>query len=162
MTYHIVAGVDGSPHSLAALRWSLTEAAARSTEVTAIYAWQIPFLSTPGAFNRAELEKASKDFLIAAVSEVARATKIPLRTVTAEGDPMEALIAASKHANLLVLGIRGRSPFKQLMLGSVSQACAAYALCPVVLVKPTDQAPAAPDWTGLTQPEAPGGTRPSA
>ncbi len=140
MSYRVVVGVDGSPHSLAALRWSLTEGAARSAEVTAVYAWQIPFLSIPGAFDRAELEQVSREFLISTVSEVAHSPDIPLRTVIAEGDPIEALIAASKHAHLLVLGIRGRSPFKQLMLGSVSQACAAYALCPVVLVKPTDQA----------------------
>ena len=57
----------------------------------------------------------------------------------AEGDATEALIAASKDADMLVLGIRGRSPVAGLMLGSVSQACAASATCPVVLIKRHDQ-----------------------
>jgi nucleotide-binding universal stress UspA family protein len=56
----------------------------------------------------------------------------------AEGDPAEALITASKDADLLVLGTRGRSPLAGLLLGSVSQLCAAAASCPVVLIKKKD------------------------
>jgi nucleotide-binding universal stress UspA family protein len=104
MTYQIVAGVDGSKHSRAALLWALDEAQCHSGEVTALFAWQVPFLSFPGAFDREELEQASKE------------------------------------ADLLVLGIRGRSPFAGLLLGSVSQGAAATASCPVVLVKLTDRA----------------------
>jgi nucleotide-binding universal stress UspA family protein len=92
-----------------------------------------------GAFAREELEKASKDFLIETVSEIAASPQVPLQTLVAEGDPAETLIAASKDADLLVLGIRGRSPFKGLLVGSVSQGCAAKAPCPVVLIKPSDE-----------------------
>lgn len=139
MRYRIVVGVDGSSHSRSALRWALADAAGHSGEVTAVYAWQMPFLSFPGAFDREELEKVSKNFLIDTVSAVAPSPAVPLRTLVAEGDPTEAMIAASKDADLLVLGIRGRSPFKGLLLGSVSQGCAAGAPCPVVLVKPSDE-----------------------
>ena len=55
--------------------------------------------------------------------------------MVAEGDAAESLIAASKDADLLVLGTRGRSPLAGLLLGSVSQLCAAAAECPVVLIK---------------------------
>jgi MFS transporter, PHS family, inorganic phosphate transporter len=51
----------------------------------------------------------------------------------------EALVTASEDADLLVLGIQGRSPFAGLLLGSVSQGAAATASCPVVLVKATDE-----------------------
>lgn len=139
MTYRIVVGVDGSTHSSAALRWALSEAQARSGEVTALFAWQVPFLSFPGAFDRDELEKASKDFLIETVSKIAPTPSVPLRPLIAEGDPTESLVKASQNANLLVLGIRGRSPFAGLLLGSVSQGAAATASCPVVLVKVTDE-----------------------
>ena len=47
MTYRIVVGVDGSPPSDAALRWSLAEAEARGGEVVAVFAWQVPFMSFP-------------------------------------------------------------------------------------------------------------------
>lgn len=136
MSYQIVVGVDGSPHSIAALRWSLDQAASRGGSVTAVLAWQVPFVSIPGAFDRAELEQGYREFLIRTVSEVAPA-QVPLDTVLAEGDPAQSLVtaAADAAADLLVLGIRGRSPIAGLMMGSVSQACAASASCPVVLVK---------------------------
>jgi nucleotide-binding universal stress UspA family protein len=139
MTYQIVVGVDGSKHSRAALLWSLAQAQGRSGRVTALFAWQVPFLSFPGAFDREELEKTAKDFLVETVSEIVPTPAVPLRTIVAEGDPTESLVEASKQADLLVLGIRGRSPFTGLLLGSVSQGAAATAHCPVVLVKVTDQ-----------------------
>lgn len=139
MTYRIVVGVDGSEHSTAALRWALDEAQARSGEVTALFSWQMPFLSFPGAFDRDELDKASKEFLIETVSQAVPTPPVPLHTVVAEGDPTEALVTASEDADLLVLGIRGRSPFAGLLLGSVSQGAAATASCPVVLVKASDE-----------------------
>jgi nucleotide-binding universal stress UspA family protein len=139
MTYQIVVGVDGSKHSRSALLWALAEAQGHSGQVTALFAWQVPFLSFPGAFDREDLEKTAKDFLVETVSEIVPAPAVPLRTIVAEGDPTESLVEASKEADLLVLGIRGRSPFTGLLLGSVSQGAAATAHCPVVLVKVTDQ-----------------------
>jgi nucleotide-binding universal stress UspA family protein len=139
MSYRVVVGVDGSAHSEAALKWALADAKNHSGQVTAIFAWQVPFLSFPGAFDKDGLEKAAKDFLNDTVSAVAPRPAVPLETVVAEGDPTQALVEASKGADLLVLGIRGRSPFAGLLLGSVSQGAAATAACPVVLVKVTDQ-----------------------
>jgi nucleotide-binding universal stress UspA family protein len=139
MTYRIVVGVDGSEHSSAALRWALKEAGCHSGTVTVVLAWQVPFLSFPGAFDRYELEKAYKEFLVETVSGIAPKPAVPLETLVAEGEPTEALVEASKGANLLVLGIRGRSPFAGLLLGSVSQGAAASAHCPVVLVKRSDE-----------------------
>jgi len=136
MTYRVVVGVDGSPHGDAALRWALEEARKHDGgEVTAVYAWQVPFVSIPGAFDRDELEKAAKEFLIAKVSSIAPSPAVPLRPLVAEGDPAESLITAAEAADMLVVGTRGRSPFSGLLLGSVSQRCAAAARCPVLLVK---------------------------
>jgi nucleotide-binding universal stress UspA family protein len=139
MTYRIVVGVDGSAHSNAALKWALAEAEDRSGEITALFTWQVPFLGFPGAFDKGELEESAKKFLNETVSAIIPSPAVPLRPVVAEGDPTESLVTASKDAELLVLGIRGRSPFTQLLLGSVSQGCAAAAHCPVVLVKRTDE-----------------------
>ncbi len=135
MTYKVVVGVDGSPHSEAALRWALAEAEQRGGEVTAVFAWQVPFTSFPGLYDREALEKASREFLVEQVSAVAPKPAVPLLPLVAEGDPAEALLAASKDADLLVLGTRGRSRLAGLLLGSVSQLCAAAAQCPVLLVK---------------------------
>jgi nucleotide-binding universal stress UspA family protein len=135
VTYKVIAGVDGSPHSAAALRWALSDAAKHGGEVTAVLAWQMPFISIPGAFDRDQLAKRYSEFLLKTVAEIAPAPEVPVHLVVAEGDPIESLVTAAADADLLVLGTRGRSPFAGLLLGSVSQACAANASCPVVLVK---------------------------
>jgi nucleotide-binding universal stress UspA family protein len=138
MTYRIVVGVDGSDHSAAALRWSLDEAEKRSGEVVAVFSWQVPFLSFPGAFDREELEAAAKAFLVESVKEIAPSPAVPLRTFVAEGEPTESLLAAAKDADLLVVGTRGRSRFAGIRLGAVSLGVAGNAVCPVVLVRQDD------------------------
>ena len=140
VTYKVVVGVDGSAHSQAALRWALADAEKHNGEVTAVFAWQVPFTSFPGLYDREALEKASKDFLIEQVSAVAPKPAVPLLPLVAEGDPAEALLTASKGADLLVLGTRGRSRLAGLLLGSVSQLCAAAAPCPVLLIKQPEPA----------------------
>jgi nucleotide-binding universal stress UspA family protein len=139
MRYRIVVGVDGSPHSDAALRWSLAEAEARGGEVAAVFAWQVPFTSFPGAFDKDELEQDAKQFIIDTVSRIAPKPAIPLWTLVAEGDPAESLAEASKGASLLVLGTSGRSRLAALLHGSVSRRCAKASGCPLVLVKPSGE-----------------------
>lgn len=136
MTYLVVAGVDGSEHSGAALRWAVRQAVARDGTVKAVFAWQLPLVSVPGAFDRAELRGAAEDFLVSAIAAVVPSPPVPVLPVVAEGDPVESLVEAAAEADVLVVGVRGRSPFVGLVLGAVSQRCAAVAPCPVVLVKP--------------------------
>jgi nucleotide-binding universal stress UspA family protein len=135
MSYRIVVGVDGSPHSEAALRWAVDLAEVRQGELTAVLSWQVPFVSIPMAFDRDKLEQEYKQYLVDVVSSVVPAPPVPLHNLVAEGDPAESLLIAGQDADLLVLGTRGRSTFAGLVLGAVSQRCAAAAACPVVLVK---------------------------
>jgi nucleotide-binding universal stress UspA family protein len=139
VTYRLVVGIDGSPHAAAALRWATSEAAKHHDgEVTAVLAWQVPFVSIPGAFDRDELEQGYKAFLVNAINETLPSPPVPLTRLVAEGDAVESLIRAAKGADLLVLGVKGRSAFRGLMLGSVASACAANGPCPVVLVREGD------------------------
>src|ERR1700744_4229444 len=104
MVYTIVVGIDGSAHSDAALRWALAEAEAHDDgRVTAVFSWQLPFVGFPGAFDNAELEQQAKDFLIGTVCAVVPAPRVPLIPLVAQGEPAEALVAAAKEADLLVV-----------------------------------------------------------
>jgi nucleotide-binding universal stress UspA family protein len=49
-------------------------------------------------------------------------------------DPGDALIAASRHVDLLVMGSRARGPRRSVALGSVSRAVAGGAACPVIIL----------------------------
>jgi nucleotide-binding universal stress UspA family protein len=148
MSYRVVVGIDGSPHSNAALRWSLAAAEAHGGEVIAVFAWQMPFMSFPNAFDRDELEQAAKQFIIDTVSAIVPTPAIPLWTLVAEGDPAASLAKAAQQASVLVLGTRGRPRWAGRLLGSVGQRCAAAADCPVILVtqsgQVTEHAPASP------------------
>ena len=135
MTHHIVVGVDGSEHGNAALRWAVEEATVHEGEIVAVFAWQMPFIGIPGAFDRDEMERVCKIFLEEAVAGVIRDSRVPVTKLVAEGDVSASLIAAAKHADMLVLGSRGRGGFAGLKLGSVSQECVQHAACPVVIIK---------------------------
>jgi len=49
-------------------------------------------------------------------------------------DPADALIAASRHVDLLVMGSRARGPKRAVVLGSVSRRVAGGAACPVLVL----------------------------
>jgi len=132
--HRIVVGVDGSAHGNAALRWAVAESQVHHGEIFAVFAWQIPLIGIPGAFDRARWR---------ALSGLHRGDRRPRGPRAAdtdhdsarEGDVSASLIEAARDADMLVLGSRGRGGFAGLKLGSVSQECAQYATCPVVIVK---------------------------
>jgi nucleotide-binding universal stress UspA family protein len=135
VTYHVVVGVDGSTYGNAALRWALHEATVHQGELTAVFAWQMPFLEIPGAFDVDLIEDQAKAFLTETVAAVDPSPKVLVTLLVAHGDVSESLIEASRAADLLVLGSRGRGGFAGLKLGSVSQECVTHASCPVVIIK---------------------------
>jgi nucleotide-binding universal stress UspA family protein len=135
VSYDVVVGVDGSAHGNAALRWSLNETFVHEGVLTAVFAWQMPFLEMPGAFDVDAIERQAKTFLAEAVAAVEPSPKVPVDLVVAHGDVSESLIEASRQADLLVLGSRGRGGFVGLKLGSVSHECVTHAACPVVIIK---------------------------
>jgi nucleotide-binding universal stress UspA family protein len=135
MTHRIVVGVDGSEHGNAALRWAAEEAEVHGGEIVAVFAWQLPFIGVPGAFDRQEMEKTCKAFLEESLNAVLPVPEVPISKFVAEGDVSASLIEASRGADMLVLGSRGRGGFAGLKLGSVSQECVQHAACPVVIIK---------------------------
>jgi nucleotide-binding universal stress UspA family protein len=138
----VVAGVDGSAESIAALNWASRYAEATGATVRAVLAWHYPTAVgtapvgvTPAAV-REETERVMHAQLADAVAKVysdpaAAAVEARLHY----GHPAEALIDESKHADLLVVGSRGHGAFTGMLTGSVSVHCVNHAECPVVVVR---------------------------
>lgn len=137
MSYQIVVGVDGSASASRALQWALEEGRARSGEVTAVFAWQLPLIGMPGAFDQEELEREAKALLSGELESVGP-DGVSVNLLVAQGDPSASLLEICDRtgADLLVVGSRGREGFAGLLLGSVGQECAEHSRCPVVIVKP--------------------------
>ncbi len=138
--FRIVVGVDDSHGAGSALRWARDEARLRGARVEAVHAWHYPYLPTPPftsppAPGSDAIEIAARAELDRAVDEVDESGLVaPIeRTIVWDG-AASALIDASKDADLLVVGSRGRGGFTGLLLGSISQEVAQHASCPVVIV----------------------------
>ena len=137
----IVAGVDGSPASIMALRWAVHQAELTGGRVDAVIAWEFPIAAgglgwapTSGLDNTDYSELATKS-LSAAVAEVSPRPGIVVHQVVMEGNAAQVLLDAAKDADLLVVGNRGHGGFADALIGSVSVRCLHHATCPVVVVR---------------------------
>jgi len=144
----IVAGIDGSPSSLSALRWAVRQASLTGAAVDAVIAWHYPNLGASGSYGMAVAEAGpAYDFkglaektLNEAVSTLDPASQVAVRSHVIEGNPVQALLDASAGADLLVVGSRGHGGFAEALLGSVSQHLVQHAPCPVVVIRTQDAA----------------------
>lgn len=137
----IVVGVDGSPPSIEALRWAIQQAASTRANLRAVTAWNFPNDPTPfGVIPELppapdQLEQV-RNKLDAVVAEVgASRSDVQVRTEVIRGHAPSVLVAAARHADLLVVGSRGRGALAEVLLGSVSEYCVRHAACPVVVVR---------------------------
>jgi nucleotide-binding universal stress UspA family protein len=135
----IVVGVDGSPHSQAALDWALDEAALRNAHLTALAVapaasgyWGIFSQSDPSQEEQQRVNQAAKDMVDKAAQRHGH-QQVTVRTVA--GVPADELVKASEGADLLVVAARGAGGFARLRMGSVSTQVTAHAHCPVVVVQ---------------------------
>ena len=83
-----------------------------------------------------EVREAAQDVVDRATAHVDEvAPELTVIGETTEQSPGPALVAASKGADMLVVGSRGHGGFEGLLLGSVSQYCTRHATCSVVVVR---------------------------
>jgi len=136
----IVVGTDGSTGSWDALRWAVRETELRGAELLVVHGWQMPAVPEAYMVPTLEYEEAATTTLAEAVRTAREMAATPeslsIRSSVVNLRAAEALIDASEHAQLLVVGSRGHGAFAGLLLGSVSLHCASHAACPVVIVRP--------------------------
>lgn len=137
-TRHIVVGTDGSANSQYALRWAAREARRRQValRVLFVFDWTLGGRRMAGdAYQIAAEAEAARLVETAVTMAREEAPEIDVSGAALHGTPVWQLVAASRTAELTVVGSRGHGGFSSLMLGSVSQRVATHAASPVVVIR---------------------------
>jgi nucleotide-binding universal stress UspA family protein len=131
-------GEHAENESVRAVRWEFGVEGAR--EVRVVHAWFLPALAV-GMFTPvgAELEQMDKA-ATAVVDRVLAAVGPPPDGIELTGEAIRStpgfgLIEASRDADLVVVGSRGRGGFAGLLLGSTSAEVAAHSHAPVAIIR---------------------------
>ena len=137
----IVVGVDGSPGSRKALSWAAAEAAGHGSDLIVVNVWEHTLLPPAGSVSVSERyvpdpsQRTADDLVQVIKEELGDEPPVFVQPVVKQGRPAKVLIEESADADLLVVGPRGHGGFVGLVLGSVSQHVAAYAKCPVAIIR---------------------------
>ena len=140
----VVVGIDDRPASRVALDWAIDHASRRRRPLHILHACHVP----PGSRLDPEEDAADRARPAALAEAVSRALALaPHLEVTTERPttkPSVALVDASKEADCLVVGARGRGALVGAFLGTTSLDVAARADCPVVVVRELSEPTATP------------------
>jgi nucleotide-binding universal stress UspA family protein len=131
---------DGSPAGDAAVGFAFEEASLRGVPLVALHTWSHPAASAPGDMqplvHDASLVEAEETRVLAEAlagwHDEYPDVVVHRRVVHAR--TRRTIIDATPHAQLVVVGARGRGGFAGLLLGSVSQAVLHHAACPTAIV----------------------------
>lgn len=122
----IVVGHIATAEGEAALQRAVLEAQLRSASLLV--------LSSPPADTPDVSEEQYVDALRVMLAE--QGVDGDVRQLAPDADPAHELVAAAADADLVVVGIRRRSPVGKLLMGSTAQRVLLEAECPVLAVKP--------------------------
>jgi len=138
-TKPVVVGVDGSPINRSAVLWAADEASRCNLPLVLVHAGFYlyePVLSD-ATMNKAlhEIDEHARTLLRQAVEAVrAVAPQLTVQTRLDVTDPANLLVSMSGNASLVVLGTEVEGSVSGFVRGSISQAVAAHARCPVVVI----------------------------
>jgi nucleotide-binding universal stress UspA family protein len=133
--------IDGSEHSLKAAEYALEIAKSFNSQLFTITVTSVPEsyrLKQEDVLEESREMADSKTWL-ENFSHEAKTDNIELKTELINSHrPVDYVIleyAEEKNIDLIVVGTRGTSGFKRLLLGSVASSVVSYAHCPVMVVK---------------------------
>lgn len=132
----VLLGIDGSPASEAATAFAFEEASRRGVELVALHAWSDVAVFPILGMDWHTYEQQGHEVLgerLAGWQEAYPDVRISRRIVCDK--PARWLIDESKHAQLVVVGSRGRGGISSMLLGSVSTAVAESATTRVAVVR---------------------------
>jgi len=134
----VVVGVDGSPASIAALRWAAGQARRHDVPLRVVHSWR-PTVSVvagyPSGLEHPTLRAAARHVLDSSVAAGLGGDRAKVEPLLVVGGVGGGLIEAAAGAQLLVVGARGGGGFPDLSVGSIAQQCVQYAPCPIAVIR---------------------------
>ena len=145
----ILCPIDFSQHADRVVEWAAHLAGVHDSEVLLLHAYHLPveFQQLEGAYLPADFWDSVKDEAersLKVYGDKLRDKGVPVQEIVREGYPASVIEeeAIQAHADLIVMGSRGLSGLKHLLLGSIAERVVQKAHCPVLTVNHPDDAPA--------------------
>ncbi len=151
----ILVPTDGSEHSMRALDAAVQIAKHFQGKITLLHTYSVsvtpiivpepstltlpaaPMLAPAEMTKAAEASREAGNHILAGGAEKAKAEKVEVETLLIEGHTVQEIIRTAKEGGfgLIVIGARGLSHIRILLLGSTTDGVIHHASCPVLVVK---------------------------
>jgi nucleotide-binding universal stress UspA family protein len=142
----ILVPFDGSEHSWKALEASIQLAKNLNSKLALLTVYSVTDVATPEPELSANTRRSvittqnvrdSCEELLEEASLKVRSERIEVEIEVAGGDAVDVIARKSKEGkfDLIVMGARGLSTLKKILVGSVSEGVIKNAPCPVLIVK---------------------------
>ncbi|MGW5861538.1 universal stress protein [Streptomyces sp. NPDC055239] len=133
----VVLGIGNPEEAAPAVEFAFHEALSLKASLTIVHAWRCPALEVPdfpATVHDEHQQRAASQVDEAVRDATAAHPGITVHRQIAEGHAHTVLLAASRHADLLVVGARRRKGHIGMQLGPVNHAVLHHAACPVAVV----------------------------
>ena len=132
----IVVGIDSPSTHEGLVDWAADEAGHHDAELVIVHAWQ-PSRQPGHSVRDRDLARADARCVVdLAVRRCETRSGCAVRGELIDGEPADVLSAASRRADLIVVGARGRNGFATMLFGSVAASIVEVADSPVAVIPP--------------------------
>jgi len=154
MFQKILVPLDGSEHSLKALDITIQIAKKFRGKITLVHVYSVvgvssmmrgasmvpggvPVTTAPDVSRLVEFARKVASRILDDGEQRVKAGKVEVDALLKEGHTVEEIIRVAKEGNfeLIVMGARGISRIREMLLGSVSDGVMHHVACPVLIVK---------------------------
>lgn len=142
---NILVPIDGSKESICACKWACTIAQGTGATITLLHVVDLNLKMT--SFDRVSMsgyvpesiKKQGEDLLAAYHSHMPQ--ELQIKNVLQAGSPHQTIVAVAEEVqpDWIIMGSRGASNLKEIVMGSVSQYVLHHVSCPVMIVKDNDK-----------------------